>query len=229
MPALQAAAKQVTVQVELDIPPHLELDSYPGQLSQVLQALFENSAAHGFAGLGKGHGDDDGNGIAPEHLGRVYDPFFTTRRGTGGSGLGLYIAHNIVTSVLGGRIKLASEPGNEVEIRMKTLLASLLLLCCTALSAAQSPEVAAVLQERAASCGAELRWVEPLDLGPWVLGIPGAIQASNGAVALGMLHALTERGWAISASAIRTGFAQARWPGRLQQLPWRGHDLLLDG
>ena len=100
---------------------------------------------------------------------------------------------------------------------------------CTALSAAQSPEVAAVLQERAASCGAELRWVEPLDLGPWVLGIPGAIQASNGAVALGMLHALTERGWAISASAIRTGFAQARWPGRLQQLPWRGHDLLLDG
>ena len=128
MPALQAAAKQVAVQVELDIPPHLELDSYPGQLSQVLQALFENSAAHGFAGLGKGHvrisasltprGDvalvyaDDGNGIAPEHLGRVYDPFFTTRRGTGGSGLGLYIAHNIVTSVLGGRIKLASEPGN---------------------------------------------------------------------------------------------------------------------
>ncbi len=100
---------------------------------------------------------------------------------------------------------------------------------CTALSAAQSPEVAAVLQERAAACGAELRWVEPLDLGPWVLGIPGAIQASNGAVALGMLHALSERGWAISASAIRTGFAQARWPGRLQQLSWRGHDLLLDG
>ena len=100
---------------------------------------------------------------------------------------------------------------------------------CTALSAAQSPEVAAVLQERAAACGAELRWVEPLDLGPWTLGIPGAIQASNGAVALGMLHALSERGWAISASAIRTGFAQARWPGRLQQLPWRGHDLLLDG
>ena len=66
-------------------------------------------------------------------------------------------------------------------------------------------------------------------MGPWVLGIPGAIQASNGAVALGMLHALSERGWAISDSAIRTGFAQARWPGRLQQLPWRGHELLLDG
>ena len=100
---------------------------------------------------------------------------------------------------------------------------------CTALSAAQSPEVAAVLQQRATACGAELRWVEPLDLDQWALGIPGAIQASNGAVALGMLHALSNRGWAISDSAIRTGFAQAHWPGRLQQLPWRGHDLLLDG
>ena len=100
---------------------------------------------------------------------------------------------------------------------------------CTAFSAAQSPEVAAVLQQQAAACGAELRWVEPLDLGPWALGIPGAIQASNGAVALGILHAITERGWAISDSAIRTGFAQARWPGRLQQLQWRGHELLLDG
>jgi len=100
---------------------------------------------------------------------------------------------------------------------------------CTAISAAQSPEVAAVLQQRAAACGAELRWVEPLDLGPWAMGIPGAIQASNGAVALGMLHALSEQGWAISDSAIRTGFAQARWPGRLQQHQWRGHELLLDG
>ena len=100
---------------------------------------------------------------------------------------------------------------------------------CTAISAAQSPEVAAVLQQRAAACGAELRWVEPLDLGPWAMGIPGAIQASNGAVALGMLHTLSEQGWAISDSAIRTGFAQARWPGRLQQHQWRGHELLLDG
>ena len=100
---------------------------------------------------------------------------------------------------------------------------------CTAISAAQSPEVAAVLQQRANATGAELRWVEPLDLGPWALGIPGAIQASNGAVALGMLHALSNRGWAISNSAIRTGFSQACWPGRLQQLPWRGHELLLDG
>ena len=107
--------------------------------------------------------------------------------------------------------------------------AGVLLNGCTAISAAQSPEVTAVLQQQATNVGAELRWVEPLDGGQWTLGIPGAIQASNGAVALGMLHALSERGWAISDNAIRTGFTQARWPGRLQQLQWRGHELLLDG
>ena len=100
---------------------------------------------------------------------------------------------------------------------------------CTAISAAQSPEVAAVLQQRATTAGAELRWVEPLDLNQWALGIPGAIQASNGAVALGMLQALSRRGWAISDNAIHTGFGQARWPGRLQPVQWRGHALLLDG
>jgi dihydrofolate synthase/folylpolyglutamate synthase len=100
---------------------------------------------------------------------------------------------------------------------------------CTALSAAQNQDVAAVLEQRANACGAELRWVEPLDLDQWSLGIPGTIQASNGAVALGMLHALAERGWAIGDNAIRTGFGQAHWPGRLQPLQWRGRELLLDG
>ena len=42
---------------------------------------------------------------------RVYDPFFTTRLGSGGSGLGLHATHNIVTGVLGGRIDLHSEVG----------------------------------------------------------------------------------------------------------------------
>ncbi|MYN07808.1 GAF domain-containing protein [Massilia sp. FT127W] len=127
IPPLLATVKNLAIEVELNIPAHLELDSYPGQLSQVLLALLENSAVHGFAGRSGGHvrisaslnrtGSielvyaDDGNGIASEHLGHIYDPFFTTRRGAGGSGLGLYIAHNIVTSVLGGRINAASQPG----------------------------------------------------------------------------------------------------------------------
>jgi dihydrofolate synthase/folylpolyglutamate synthase len=98
-----------------------------------------------------------------------------------------------------------------------------------AISAPQSPEVAAVLSDRAAAVGAELRWVKPLDLNQWTLGLTGAVQAANGAVALGLLQALRERGWPVNDPAIRRGFAAARWPGRLQQLSWHGQPLLLDG
>jgi signal transduction histidine kinase len=55
---------------------------------------------------------DDGCGIPPENLRRVFDPFFTTRMGKGGSGLGLNIVHTLVTGVLGGRIEVRSEPGS---------------------------------------------------------------------------------------------------------------------
>jgi signal transduction histidine kinase len=54
---------------------------------------------------------DDGRGIAPEHLARIFDPFFTTRMGQGGTGLGLNIAYNIATSLLGGEIRVDSAPG----------------------------------------------------------------------------------------------------------------------
>ena len=55
--------------------------------------------------------EDDGRGIAPAHLPRVFDPFFTTRMGQGGTGLGLNIAHTIATSLLGGTIRVESAPG----------------------------------------------------------------------------------------------------------------------
>jgi signal transduction histidine kinase len=48
--------------------------------------------------------------MTPEIRQRAFDPFFTTRMGKGGSGLGLNIAFNIVTGVLGGAIRLASAP-----------------------------------------------------------------------------------------------------------------------
>ncbi|MCP9807904.1 bifunctional folylpolyglutamate synthase/dihydrofolate synthase [Cyanobium sp. HWJ4-Hawea] len=98
-----------------------------------------------------------------------------------------------------------------------------------AISAAQNPEVAEVLEQQAGAIGAELRWVKPLDLGQWDLGIPGELQASNGAVALGMLQALKQAGWPIKEATIRQGFACAHWPGRLQTIHWRGHSLLVDG
>ena len=49
---------------------------------------------------------------------RAFDPFFTTRRDQGGTGLGLHIVYSIVTNRLGGRLDLDSEPGKGTRIRI---------------------------------------------------------------------------------------------------------------
>jgi len=108
---------------------------------------------------------------------------------------------------------------------------------CMAFSAPQDPEVATVLETEARRFGAELRWVAPLaapEAGGPELGLPGMVQRSNGAVAVGMARALAERGWPrpeapLSEAAILAGLAAARWPGRLETRHFRGVPLLLDG
>lgn len=117
--SLHPALKKAHAVVDVDCAEGIQMDSYPGLLSQVLTNLTMNALVHAFApgqsgriGLtvscveGKVYMvfGDDGGGIAPEHLGRVFEPFFTTRRGQGGSGLGLHIVFNIVTKQLGGSI-----------------------------------------------------------------------------------------------------------------------------
>ncbi|KAB2936235.1 MAG: PAS domain S-box protein [Candidatus Contendobacter sp.] len=125
--ALQPQFKRTAHRIALDIPPGLELDSYPGPLEQVLANLVGNSLAHGFAGVEAGRIQlraqaldptqlilryaDNGIGIPPAILNRIFEPFFTTRLGQGGSGLGLYIVYNLVTGVLGGTIRVHSQPG----------------------------------------------------------------------------------------------------------------------
>ena len=42
---------------------------------------------------------------------RVFEPFFTTRRGQGGSGLGMHVVYNLVTQLLKGQIHVDSSPG----------------------------------------------------------------------------------------------------------------------
>lgn len=118
---LQPTYKHSHIQVTSDVPAGVVLDSYPGPLGQALSNLVQNALTHAFAGRDSGrvmvHGtvdgeslcltvEDDGVGIAPENLGKVFDPFFTTRLGQGGSGLGLNIVHNIVTGLLGGEIEV---------------------------------------------------------------------------------------------------------------------------
>jgi len=113
--------------IQKDIPPDLTLNSYPGPLGQVLTNLINNAMVHGFVAGQKGvitvsaravaNGllelsvHDTGQGIKNQDLNRVFEPFFTTRLGQGGSGLGLHIVHNIVTGILGGTIDVQSVAG----------------------------------------------------------------------------------------------------------------------
>ena len=98
----------------------------------------------------------------------------------------------------------------------------------TVISAAQEPEVAAILQTTCRQHNAKLHWVQPLSTS-WTLGLAGSWQRSNAAVALGALQALAPLGFPVPTSAIREGFEQASWPGRLQDGTWKGHPLRLDG
>jgi len=117
----------------LEMPSDVTLDSYPGAYGQVLTNLIFNAVTHGFTGPG-GHMlinarrlgmeqveitfSDDGSGIPEEVQRHVFDPFFTTRRAQGSTGLGLYIVHNLVTQKLGGRITLVSALGKGTTICM---------------------------------------------------------------------------------------------------------------
>ena len=123
---LSPALRKTTHRVEVQIPDDLVLDSYPGPFGQVLTSLINNALVHAFDGITEGviaitaerDGDqgvrivvsDNGHGIAEAHLGRVFDPFFTTKLGQGGSGLGLSVAYNLVTGILGGDIDVTSQP-----------------------------------------------------------------------------------------------------------------------
>lgn len=57
---------------------------------------------------------DDGRGMTREQRHRLYDPFYTTKRNRGGTGLGMHIAWSNVKHALGGTISCASAPGKGV-------------------------------------------------------------------------------------------------------------------
>ncbi|NRR30493.1 PAS domain-containing protein [Oxalobacteraceae bacterium] len=120
--------KKTGIRVRQEIPAGILMHSYPGPFGQVLINLINNGLTHAFEE--RSEGDicisarqldegwievcvaDNGSGIAPENMRRIYDPFFTTKLGRGGSGLGLNIVYNIVYGLLGGRIEVSSALGS---------------------------------------------------------------------------------------------------------------------
>ncbi len=148
---LRPTLKKTKLIYEIQISEDILLDSYPGPLIQVITNLFNNAIVHAFEGRdigmmslsgGQDPTDpsfvvltfkDDGIGIQQNNLEKIFDPFYTTKLGQGGSGLGLNICYNIVEGLLGGHISVSSElgVGTQFKIRIpssaphKTIIAEL--------------------------------------------------------------------------------------------------------
>jgi len=131
---LHSRFKKTDIEISVDCPKALKVKSLPGALEQILTNLLMNSFIHGF-NEGKNTGvikinvqlnenhlqleySDNGKGIVPENLAKIFEPFFTTHRAHGGSGLGMYICYNIVTTRLHGTISCESTLGKGVVFRI---------------------------------------------------------------------------------------------------------------
>jgi signal transduction histidine kinase len=132
--SLRPGLRKHNLTLTVDCQPNLTMNSYPGPYGQVLTNLFLNAVAHAFPNGGPGSIDiqaresgkdnveiifsDNGCGMSLDVRRRAFDPFFTTRRDQGGTGLGLHIVYSIVTNRLGGRLDLDSVPGGGTRIQM---------------------------------------------------------------------------------------------------------------
>jgi signal transduction histidine kinase len=132
--SLRPVLKKAPITLSVDVPEGLVIDGYPGSYGQILTNLFLNAANHAFAdgragaisisARARGADDleiifaDNGAGMTPDVQRQAFDPFFTTRRNEGGTGLGLHIVYTLVTQQLGGRMMLDSRLGQGTTFRI---------------------------------------------------------------------------------------------------------------
>lgn len=124
--SLHPKLKKTMHKINIHCPKDLLLNLPAGAISQIFTNLIMNSLIHGFEGINAGTIDiniqeqdgevaitfkDNGRGVEAEQLENLFDPFYTTRREQGGSGLGTHITFNLVKQTLAGDITATSEPG----------------------------------------------------------------------------------------------------------------------
>lgn len=123
---LSPTLKRQPHRIAMLIPPGILMDSQPGPLGQIVINLINNAYLHAFEDRSDGVltfsasvvGDqvhlrvaDNGVGIPAEHLDKIFQSFFSTKIGQGGTGLGMAIVQNLVTQTLGGHITVESTVG----------------------------------------------------------------------------------------------------------------------
>ena len=135
--SLHPETKKIPVVPQFEGPASLKGMGYPGVLMQVLTNLVMNSVRHAFEGVAKpmiaielreANGQveliyrDNGLGVPATLHNRIFEPLFTTRRGQGGTGLGLNIVYNLVTQKMAGQLDFWSAHQRGVTFRMRFAL-----------------------------------------------------------------------------------------------------------
>jgi signal transduction histidine kinase len=132
--SLHNKIKHTNITIKNQIDSNIQLNSYAGSFAQIFTNFIINSLMHGFTT--DEHGTitisaiqndktiditykDNGSGIAEDIIGRIYEPFFTTKGDSGGSGLGLQIIYDLITNKLQGTIDVNSSLGNGTTFNIK--------------------------------------------------------------------------------------------------------------
>ena len=125
--------KTIKYSVNISVSELIKITTYSGAWTQVVTNLINNSIEHGFSASKKGlisikaqknkdrlefYYHDNGKGLSQEQLTRIFDPFYTTNRGSGGTGLGMHIVFNLITQKLAGQIECTSTLGEGVTFKI---------------------------------------------------------------------------------------------------------------
>jgi signal transduction histidine kinase len=124
--SLQPKLKKTKHTINVNCVDNIDIYCHAGAISQIFTNLIINSIIHGFDGIENGtitigaklkgerlylHYQDNGVGVPKNKLPQIFDPFYTTKSGTGGTGLGTHIINELVTDTLNGTIVAHSEVG----------------------------------------------------------------------------------------------------------------------